>query len=101
MNIQMTKLKLPSEFHENMRRLDKAFFDALIKAQRARCQILEKVVKQWTRGDPGLCVGLVLENHADGRDILRVRAGPHWAEGQAGAGPALIELPPLKVKVVD
>ncbi len=71
------------------------------RAVRARLQSLEMTLGRWCRGDSDLTRGIVWEQLADGREILRVIAGPYWAEGQAGAGPALIELPPIRLKVSD
>lgn len=76
----------------------------IISKQHAR---LEAVAKAWlAAGAPGAHPGeLVLEYHqtldptVTSRTVFRVKAGPYW-EG-SGAGPVLLELPGIKLKMVE
>lgn len=68
----------------------------------------EEAARRWLiRGFPGAHIDeLVLETHqsiglrSTARMVLRVKAGPYWGPGQAGAGPVVVEIPGVRIKVV-
>jgi hypothetical protein len=94
-NRVLNKAKQPQSV---ITRLSRDFYDELLGQMREREKHLERVALAWAKGDISLVLlGLALESLADGRLRLRVRAGPFWADDQAGAGPCLCELPPLRV----
>lgn len=88
----------------NLYLMDKAIYDKVIEVQRMRSQIMENAITIFLLsgvrcGKPELDIlPLVLDYYPDGREVLRVRAGPYWPEGQSGAGPVVFELPPWKIK---
>ena len=86
--------------------LPEPFMGKIYEAERRRIQFIEAFVMKWLQKSPGHHPGqLVVEEHrgADGfslKTVVRVLAGAHWWHGRAGAGPVVIEVPALKVKVV-
>jgi hypothetical protein len=90
---------LPKHVDEQIKNL------MLEQAARIECHLV-----RWIAGaGPGGHIGeLVMEDHqsADplsGTDchVIRVKAGPYWGPGQAGAGPIVAVVPGIKIKVVD
>lgn len=98
------------EAHKEIFILPKHVEDQLQAIHRKQAGFLECAIGRWlARGGPGAHVGeLVSEvpvmmpgDEYVGRTTIRVKAGPYWPLGQAGAGPVVVEVPGVRIKVVE